>query len=130
MKRTSSYSNLLFPHLQQNFHNYWMNQKNSLTIYGNMQVKTDNMENMGAFDITTFVLKNSQVNFQDSLVTSHYLSQFEIKCMDLTVESLQDIDIKTRQVLVVFRYYFKITIEFIKRIVKMWLKSLIQSVPG
>ena len=90
-----------------------------------MQVKTDNMENMGAFDITTFVLKNSQVNFQDSLVTSHYLSQFEIKCMDLTVESLQDIDIKTRQVLVVFRYYFKITIEFIKRIVKMWLKSLI-----
>ena len=46
--------------MQENFHNYWMNHKNSLTIYGNMQVKTENMESMGAFDVTTFVLKNSQ----------------------------------------------------------------------
>ena len=53
--------NVLFPHSQENFHNYWMNQKNALTIYGNMQVKTDSMESMGAFDITSFVLKNSQV---------------------------------------------------------------------
>ncbi|XP_046858980.1 uncharacterized protein LOC124452463 isoform X2 [Xenia sp. Carnegie-2017] len=44
------------------YHNYWMNQKNSLAIHGHMQVKTEEMQKMDAFNITTFTLKNSQEN--------------------------------------------------------------------
>ncbi|XP_028408151.1 tyrosine-protein phosphatase non-receptor type 20-like [Dendronephthya gigantea] len=46
----------------ENFHNYWMDHENSLTIYGHMQVKTERSETNATFNITTFILKNSQEN--------------------------------------------------------------------
>lgn len=44
----------------ENYHNYWLDHKNSLTIYGHMQVKTNHTESMTGFKLTTFVLQNSQ----------------------------------------------------------------------